>query len=449
MSTNLVPKVILTETASSLSGGGNGPVVIGIIGTSEKGTANTVTKISSTSEANTIFGSNTAYGADLVKMIARAFSEGASVVKAVSIGAPTKAAATSGANASKAVLTAASAAGTSTIAVTDGTAFATTNVVYIGTGNAYAKEEKKIVQSVAGNTVTLTTPLAFSHSAGESAVIITAKTSSDYTNAIDALLTDETKTIVVCEANDDTTAAALKTMCENSASQYNTPCVYFRAPEDTSITEANAITKAWTLNSKRVVSVYPLLADFNGAILTSGETAAVVAGAIAGNGIPKLNHNYTALSGVGGVVSKVADMDALITGGVTPIELKFNSIHIVRFVTTYTLLNGVPDATWKEAAVRLNVDNIQKTLAVRVQQKFLQSGNTPQIRLAIKSETIAVLNTFVAAGVLVADEVTGTPAYLEPVVSTDSVDNTKVNVDIQLSPGKPLNFISLNFRILV
>lgn len=142
-------------------------------------------------------------------------------------------------------------------------------------------------------------------------------------------------------------------------------------------------------------------------------------------------------------------MDALITGGVTPIELKFNSIHIVRFVTTYTLLNGVPDATWKEAAVRLNVDNIQKTLAVRVQQKFLQSGNTPQIRLAIKSETIAVLNTFVAAGVLVADEVTGTPAYLEPVVSTDSVDNTKVNVDIQLSPGKPLNFISLNFRILV
>lgn len=142
-------------------------------------------------------------------------------------------------------------------------------------------------------------------------------------------------------------------------------------------------------------------------------------------------------------------MDALISGGVTPIELKYNTVHIVRFVTTYTTLNGVSDKTWTEASIRLNVDNIEKTLAQRVQGKFLQSGNTPQARLAIKSETIALLNQYVASGVLVADERTGTPAYLDPVVTTDANDNTKVNVDIQLSPGKPLNFISLNFRIFV
>lgn len=85
----------MTETASSLAGGGIGQVILGIIGTSEKGPTATVTLISSTAEANSIFGSNTAYGATLVKMISRAFSEGASIIKAVSIGAPTLDAATS------------------------------------------------------------------------------------------------------------------------------------------------------------------------------------------------------------------------------------------------------------------------------------------------------------------------------------------------------------------
>lgn len=264
-------------------------------------------------------------------------------------------------------------------------------------------------------------------------MIVTAKSSSDYTNAINALLPEENKTIVVCEANDDATASAIKTMCDNSASQYNTPCVYFRGAESAD-TESTVVTKATALNSKRVVMFFPLLADFNGALLTGGETAATIAGAIAGNGVPKLNHNFTTLSSVGGVASRIADMDALISGGVTPVELKYNTIHLVRFVTTYTKLNGVPDATWKEASVRLNVDNIQKTLSQRIQSKFLQSGNTPQIRLAIKMEVIAALNVFASTGILVADERTGTPAFKDPVVSTDVNDNTRVNVDIEISP---------------
>lgn len=119
MPSNLVPKVILTETASSLAGGGSGQVVVSIIGTSAQGVTNTVTKVSTTSEASTIFGSNTAYGANLVKMISRAFSEGASIVKAVSIGVPTLDAATTGANSGKAVLTAPALAGATTISVTD------------------------------------------------------------------------------------------------------------------------------------------------------------------------------------------------------------------------------------------------------------------------------------------------------------------------------------------
>lgn len=163
MSSNLVPKVILTETASSLTGGGTGQVVIGIIGTSAQGTANTVFKVSSTGEAINIFSSNTAYGANLVKLISRAFSEGANVVKAVSIGTPTLDPTTTGANASKAVILAAAAAGATTITVTDGTAYLANKYVYIGTGNAYSKEEYRKVVSVAANVVTLDAALQYDH----------------------------------------------------------------------------------------------------------------------------------------------------------------------------------------------------------------------------------------------------------------------------------------------
>jgi hypothetical protein len=134
----------------------------------------------------------------------------------------------------------------------------------------------RTVQSVATNVVTLTAPLSFDHVAGESATIVTPKVDADYTSAITAMLPDETKNIIVCEMNSDTTASALKTMCDNSASQYNTPCVYFRGALEAD-TEGTVITKATTLNSKRVVSFYPLLASFNGSTLSGGETAAAIA----------------------------------------------------------------------------------------------------------------------------------------------------------------------------
>lgn len=448
MPSTLVPKVILTETAYSLAGGGNGALVIAIIGTANMGTANTVYRVSSSSEAVSLFGSSTAYGANLVKMISVAFAEGASVVKAISIGTPTLDSATTGANSTKAVLTANSSAGATTITVTDGTAYTAGKKVYIGTGLTYSKEEYVTVSSVTGNVVTLTAPLVFDHFIGESATIVTAKVPSDYTSAIAELLQDETKSVVVCEANDDVTASALNTMCDQSSAQYNTPCVYFRGCL-ASDTETTVVTKAQALNSKRTVSLYPLITDFDGNVLSGGETASAVAGAIAKNGVPKLNHNLTSISSAGGVSTRISNMDALISGGVSPIELKYGTIHIVRLVTTYAKLDGVPDTTWQEAAVRLNVDAIEKTMARRMQSKFLQSGNTPQVRLAIKAETVSILKQFESLGVLVADPVSGTPAFLDPIVSVDATNPTKVNVDIQIRPGLPLNFIGLNFKIFI
>lgn len=440
MSNNLVPKVIITEAVQQLAVPQGNQVVIGIIWTSASWTANTIYNISSVSEADALFGSNYINGAYLVPMIRKAFAEWASSIKAVSCWQPTLPAA------SNTLLTANATAWALTVTVASWTAFTSTKVVYLWTGQTYAKEERLVVASSTSTSITFTTAIQFDHYIGEQCQIVTPKVSTDYTSAITALLPDESKSIAICETNDTATAALMKTMCIDSKDKYNTPCEYIRSCE--AADDEAAIKAKWVAhNSDRVILCYPLLVEFNGRVTSPWENAAALAWVIAWNGVPKLNHNFSTFETFGWVAKGLTDVDGLISSWVTPIELKYSSIHLVRLLTTYVTLNGVPDKVWQEWAVRLNVDYMEKTIASLLQSKFLQQGNTPQVRLAMWAEVETALKKFVAMDIIVPDLTTNTPAYRAPVVSVDPSDATKVNVDVQIAPGKPLNFINLNFKV--
>ena len=146
--------------------------------------------------------------------------------------------------------------------------------------------------------VKFTEAFTFKHYIGEVAQVIDEPTHTDYTTAITAMEADEDKSIVVCELNDDDTAGLIATMCLNSYNNYNTPCVYFRGAE-LDDTESSVIAKATAMNSDRGFMIYPLLTDFNGKTVSGGEVAAATAGLIAGEGVPKLNHNYAEYSSFG------------------------------------------------------------------------------------------------------------------------------------------------------
>lgn len=339
-------------------------------------------------------------------------------------------------------------AGEDTIVVGHGSYYSAGDIVYLGTGFTYDKEEKKEVLSVSSNSVKFTTPLLFKHYIGEKATIVAEDVTTEYDDAITAILEDENKGAVICQLNDDETANKLENMCWQSYYNYNTPCVYIREPEADD-TDAIVIANAQSHNTSRVMCPFPLFTAFNGKKEIDGLTAAGFAGALAGNGVPKLNHNFTKFKTVGGVTEKITDMDALISAGVTPIEFKKSEIYIVRFVTTETRQNGVPYYVWREGAVRLNVDYIEKDIADAVQAKFMQVGNTQQTRDALKEEIIVKLKKYESQNIIVPDVNTNTPAYKEPVVSVDPSDNTAVDVDIEISPGKPLNFINLNFKVYI
>ena len=443
MTNLLVPKVSITEVTELMTTPSTTDVVVGIIWTSEKWTADQVYTISSISEADTIFGSNYAYWASLVPMIRKAFWEWAGVIRAISIWAPTMDVATA---AAEWTLTADSAAWVSVVTVADATIYTGWDIVYVWTGNTYDKQEKLIVDTWVGTTVTFTTALKYDHYIGETAKIVTVKADGDYTNAIAAMEADESKSVVVSESNSVAVAAAITTMCTNSTTLNWIPCVYIQWAEDGDDAAA-MLVKATTANSDRVIIPFPLLIDFNWNTVSGWETAAALAGTIVWNGLPKLNHNFTEFVWFWGVEASGTDLDSLIEWGITPIELKYGTIHIVRFVTTSITKEGVPDTTWREAAIRLNVDIIEKTIWDNIRQLYMQKGNTPQIRESIKQKIISLLDIFAWNDILIADANTNTPAYREPIVTTDANDDSKINIDIAVSPGKPLNFITLNFKV--
>ena len=443
MTNLLVPKVSITEVTELMTTPSTTNIVVGIIWTSEKWTADQVYTISSISEADTIFGSDYTYWASLVPMIRRAFAEWAGSIRAISIWVPTMDSATA---AAEWTLTGDSAAWVATVTVADATIYTAGDEVFVGTGNTYSREEKREVLTWIGTTVTFTTALTYAHYIGETARIVTAKVDWDYTAAITAMEADESKSLVVSESNSVVVAAAITLMCTNSTTLNWIPCVYVQWAESWDDAAA-VIVKATTANSDRVIIPFPLFIDFDWNTVSGWESAAALAGAIVWNWLPKLNHNFTEFVWFWGINALGTDLDSLISGWITPIELKYGTIHIVRFVTTSKTTDWVPDTTWREASIRLNVDVIEKTIWDNIRTLYMQKGNTPQIRESIKQKIISLLDIFAGNDILIADANTNTPAYREPIVTTDSEDDTKINIDLAISPGKPLNFITLNFKI--
>ena len=124
-------------------------------------------------------------------------------------------------------------------------------------------------------------------------------------------------------------------------------------------------------------------------------TAAAMAGMLAGQSDPSLPlhgaipEGLTAISG-----SWTEDaIDALIRGGVTPLEYVDGAVRVVRAVSTKTTENGQPDATWKEITTILIVDDVISGVRSSLQRRFQRAKNNVQTRAAIRDQVVLELET--------------------------------------------------------
>ena len=199
------------------------------------------------------------------------------------------------------------------------------------------------------------------------------------------------------------------------------------------------VERAAGLNCERVVLTAPGMGDGSGGAMC----AAAVAGAIAGSTDPALPLGGAQLYGLAGLECSYDDseIDLLVQGGVTALEMLAGSYYVVRGVTTRTTTGGAADTTWRELTTILVVDEVIPGLRDALRAKFSRAKNTAQTRGAIRSQTVMELEKRVSREII--------DGYEDVTVSAMEDDPTVCLVEFAFTVAHGLNQVWLNAHITV
>lgn len=138
------------------------------------------------------------------------------------------------------------------------------------------------------------------------------------------------------------------------------------------------------------------------AFLRGGPEGFAVAGAICGGSDPALPLGGAELQGISALEKRLdeSEVDALIRGGVTPVERVGGSCWVIRGVTTRTKTGQASDRTWRDLATILVVDDVIPGVREALRARFPRAKNTAQTRGAVQSLVVEVLERKLAAEVI-------------------------------------------------
>jgi len=257
----------------------------------------------------------------------------------------------------------------------------------------------------------------------------------DYARAFAALGKEEVR-VLVCDSGEEDVQRALRDAVEEASRlRHERIAVVGRAGAEVS----DLIARAEALNSERMVLVAPGMEDGSGGALC----AAAVAGAVAGSSDPALPLGGAQLYGLEGLERNYDDREVnlLVQGGVTALEMLAGSCYVVRGVTTRTKTGGAADATWRELSTILVVDEVIPGIRSALRAKFSRAKNTPQSRGAIRSLVVMELEKRVGREVI--------DGYEDVTVSALDSDPTVCLVEFAFTVAHGLNQVWLSAHITV
>jgi len=263
----------------------------------------------------------------------------------------------------------------------------------------------------------------------------------DYAAAFEQAAALQGVTVVVCDSTELTVQQALRDMVEECSNARKERIAVVGAAAGESV-EA-LIQRAAGLNHERVVLVAPGGVNDAGEPADGSGCAAAVAGAIAGNTDPALPLGGAELSGLKGLgaVYTEEDIDRLVRGGVTPLEMVSGSGSVVRAVTTRTTTGSAADATWRELTTILVVDEVIPGIRTALRTRFSRVKNTEQTRGAIRSQVVLELEKRVSKEII--------DSYEDVKVSPLEDDPTVCLVEFAFTVTHGLNQIWLSAHITV
>lgn len=227
---------------------------------------------------------------------------------------------------------------------------------------------------------------------GASAVYgIPVSADSQYETAMATAEGLEEVKVVVCDAADTATQKKLRQSVEAASAARKERIAVVGAAAGETVTQLTA--RAGELNSERVVLVGPSALKEDGTALSGARCAAAVAGAIAGLSDPALPLGGAELPGLAGLSAQLSEseIDALVQGGVTPLESVGGTVYVVRGVTTRTKTGAAADASWRELGTVLIVDDVIPGIRDALRARFSRAKNTAQSRGAIRAQVIVEL----------------------------------------------------------
>jgi phage tail sheath gpL-like len=261
-----------------------------------------------------------------------------------------------------------------------------------------------------------------------------AATTENYAAAFAVLMQDSRVKYMLCGSRDAAVHAAMKTAIAAGGENFK----YRIGIVEADGTAAELISAASALNWERMTIVGN--AEKDG---VPGAVAAAAAGCVAGSRDPALPLNGAVLYGLGELKNSFADGDvnALILGGVTPVESVSGEISVVRGITTRTTTAGEADATWRELTTILIVDSVIPSIRAALRTKFARAKNTAQTRGAIRTQVVIELEDAVAREII--------DGYGAVTAAADSADPTICDVSFDFTVAHGLNSIRLTAYITV
>ena len=292
-----------------------------------------------------------------------------------------------------------------------------------------SRYEDAVSQLGAGDRMTGLVRLLFLNGAAQVKAVAVAE-ESGYEGAFALLQGEEEIAVVVCDSTALAVQQKLRASVEDaSAARRERIAVVSGALEET---VSEMVERAEALNSERVVLVAP----------GGGDEVAAVAGAIAGERDPAVPLGGAVLRGVEALTRNFDDgeLDALIRGGVTPLEAAGGQVSVVRGVTTRTKSGEVADATWRELTRRIADDGIPAGRSA-LRARFRRAKTTEQSRGAIRSQVVLELENK-----LTREIITG---YDGVRVEADTENPTVCLVDFSFTVAHGLNQIWVSAHITV
>ncbi len=204
---------------------------------------------------------------------------------------------------------------------------------------------------------------------------------------------------------------------------------------------ADSVARAKEINNERMVLVTAKHSGENA--FSHAVSSAAVAAVIAKNADASLPVNGLTLRGIDEISGRYndAEIDALVVGGVMPLEVLGGEVSIVRGVTTKTKAGEASDATWRELTTILIVDQVIPSIRDALRSRFIRSKNTAQTRSAIRSQVIMELENFLASEYI--------DSYSDVSVTALESDPTVCLVEFDFTVAHGLSRIYLTAHITV